>query len=53
MGEHCESYEQCAGGVEVTLCSIPGGGHVLYQNSAGFDVAETAWAMFERQALPD
>jgi polyhydroxybutyrate depolymerase len=53
QGEHCESYTECAGGVEVTLCSIPGGGHVLYQNSAGFEVAETAWAMFERQALPD
>jgi polyhydroxybutyrate depolymerase len=52
MGD-CETYAQCAGGVEVTLCSIPGGGHVLYQNSAGFEVAETAWAMFERQALPE
>jgi polyhydroxybutyrate depolymerase len=52
-GEHCETYQRCAGDVEVTLCSLPGAGHVLYQNSAGFDVAATAWAMFERQVLPD
>lgn len=47
--EVCESYTQCAAGVEVTLCSIPGGSHVLYSNPSNFDVAAAAWAMFERQ----
>jgi len=49
--EVCETYEQCAAGVEVTLCSIPGGGHVLYTNPGNFDVARAAWTMFERQQL--
>lgn len=49
--ELCETYTECAAGVEVTLCSIPGGGHVLYTNPSAFDIAGTAWAMFERQSL--
>lgn len=49
--ELCETYPQCAGGVEVTLCTLPGAGHVLYANPSDFDVASAAWAMFERQAL--
>jgi polyhydroxybutyrate depolymerase len=48
---NCETYKECAAGVEVTLCSLPGAGHVLYQNGAGFDVAKTIWAMFERQPM--
>jgi polyhydroxybutyrate depolymerase len=50
MLELCETYAQCADGVEVSLCSIPGGGHVLYSNPSSFDVAGAAWAMFERQS---
>ena len=49
--EICETYAECAAGVEVTLCSLPGAGHVLYTNPSGFDVAHAAWAMFERQTL--
>jgi len=49
--EVCETYTQCKAGTEVTLCSITGGGHVLYDNPLAFDVASTAWAMFERQRL--
>ena len=45
-------YKTCAMGVEVTLCSIPGGTHILYQNSASFDVAKAAWDMFQRQPMP-
>ena len=50
--EHCETYSGCAGGVEVTLCSLPSTGHILYDNALGFDVVGTAWAMFERQIKP-
>ena len=47
--ELCEGYTACEGGVEVTLCTLPGGGHVLYDNPSDFDIAAAAWAMFERQ----
>jgi hypothetical protein len=49
--ELCISHRECAGGAEVTLCSIPRGGHVLYDNTSAFDVARAAWDMFERQRL--
>ena len=50
--QFCETYDQCTGGVEVTLCSIPNGAHALYSNPARFELAKFAWAMFERQRLP-
>ena len=50
--ELCETYKQCAGGTEVTLCTIPGGGHALYTNPRNFNLAKVAWEMFERQKLP-
>jgi polyhydroxybutyrate depolymerase len=49
--QYCETYTQCQGGVEVTLCSLPNTGHVLYQNSLGFNVPDEAWAMFLRQPM--
>lgn len=49
---YCETYTQCAGGVETTLCSLPGVGHGCYNNTLGFDVASVAWSVFERQPLP-
>lgn len=50
--QYCETYPQCAGGVETTLCSLPGVGHGCYSNSLGFEVASVAWSVFERQPLP-
>jgi polyhydroxybutyrate depolymerase len=50
--EYCETYRGCRGGVEVTLCSLPGTGHILYDNSLSFDVPEVAWDMFKRQPMP-
>ncbi len=50
--EHCETYSSCSDGVEVTLCSLPGTGHGLYENPVGFDVPAVAWEMFERQSRP-
>jgi polyhydroxybutyrate depolymerase len=51
LGQYCESYTQCAGGVEADLCSVPNANHDAYNNSAGFNVATTAWAMFKRQPM--
>lgn len=50
--EHCESYTECSAGVEVTLCSLPNTGHILYSNSLDFSVPDHAWDMFKRQTLP-
>ncbi len=49
--EHCETFAGCRDGVEVTLCSLPGTGHILYDNALNFDVAAVAWEMFERQSM--
>jgi polyhydroxybutyrate depolymerase len=49
--ELCETFDDCEGGVEVTLCTLDAG-HVLYSNSQGFSVPDVVWAAFERQALP-
>ncbi|MET0385871.1 MAG: PHB depolymerase family esterase [Polyangiales bacterium] len=49
--EHCETYASCAAGVEITLCSLPGTGHILYNNSLDFSVPDVAWEMFERQPM--
>ncbi len=46
---YCETYQQCAQGVEVTLCTLPNVGHVPYDNPLDFDVADASWKMFERQ----
>lgn len=50
--QYCETYPECAGGVETTLCSLPGVGHGCYNNALGFNVASVAWSVFERQPLP-
>jgi polyhydroxybutyrate depolymerase len=50
--EYCETYRACKAGVEVTLCSLPNTGHILYSNSVGLDVPQVAWEMFKRQPLP-
>jgi polyhydroxybutyrate depolymerase len=47
----CESYSDCAGGVEVMACRVVGQ-HVLYDNITDFSVPDAAWAVFERQAIP-
>ena len=47
----CERYPGCDDGVEVVLCRIAGG-HVLYQNDDGVDIAARAWAYLSAQTLP-
>lgn len=45
-GNYCESYTDCAAGVEVALCSLPNTGHDPYHNGPNFDVASAAWKLF-------
>jgi polyhydroxybutyrate depolymerase len=49
----CQTKSQCAGGADVTLCSI-NGGHVLYAAAAseGAAVPDVAWEIFQRHSLP-
>jgi len=49
--QYCETYSECADGVEVTLCTLPGAGHILYTNNLGFDFAAVSWEMFQRQPM--
>ncbi|MFM2416335.1 MAG: hypothetical protein RL385_1058 [Pseudomonadota bacterium] len=48
MNGLCETYATCAGGTAVSLCSIPGADHVLYQNSQGLRVPKVAWDLFKK-----
>lgn len=45
VGAGCQTYSQCAGGVQVTLCSKQGGGH---------DVGDpaVAWSVLKKYTLP-
>ena len=47
----CETYRDCADGVEVTLCSIQGG-HILYNNDDDVPVNQMIWDFLERWSLP-
>jgi len=49
----CETFTQCAEGVETTLCSL-NGGHIIYSNSNNFSIASSAWNILSRFTLsPD
>jgi polyhydroxybutyrate depolymerase len=49
----CNTNKQCAGGAEVTLCTI-NAGHVLYTQAAaqGAPVPDVVWEAFQRHTLP-
>lgn len=47
----CETYDSCADGVSVTLCTVSGG-HVLYNNSDDVPIAEMAWDFLSSYTLP-
>ena len=51
IDQYCESYTQCADGVEADLCSLPNVDHSPYSNSLNFNVASVAWSMFKRQPM--
>lgn len=51
LDKYCESYTQCAEGVEADLCSLPNVDHSPYSNSIGFNLATTVWKMFQRQPM--
>ena len=46
----CETFTQCADGVETTLCSLDGG-HIIYNNSNNFSIAQSAWEILSRFTL--
>jgi len=50
----CDQYTGCASGVEVMLCTIAEGTHILYAGAAeaGAPVADIAWEAFSRHTLP-
>lgn len=52
IDKYCESYTTCKDGVEADLCSLPGVDHAPYRNNLNFNVADTAWKMFQRQPMP-
>jgi polyhydroxybutyrate depolymerase len=49
--KYCEGHTACGDGVETDLCSLPDVDHAPYSNSLGFNVAATAWKMFQRQPM--
>jgi polyhydroxybutyrate depolymerase len=49
---YCETYTGCMAGTEVTLCSLPMAGHVVYDDDAEIDVPDVAWEAFQHQMLP-
>lgn len=48
---HCDSYQACDAGVEVTLCTV-NGGHVLYNNNDQVPIDELVWAFLKKHTLP-
>jgi len=57
---HCATYQQCAGGAEVTLCTIDGGGHTwpgglpvpsLGATTTDLDATDAMWAFFQKHTL--
>ena len=57
----CETYEQCAGGAEVTQCTIDGGGHtwpggfpvpILGYTSNDISATDAMWSFFQAHPLP-
>lgn len=48
---HCDTYESCQQGAEVTLCTIDGP-HLLYSNSDNVPIAALAWDFFQAHPMP-
>jgi len=58
---HCETYQTCGAGVEVTLCTIEGGGHqwpggfeipLLGHRTTDLSANDAMWDFFQRHPLP-
>ncbi|GMV19666.1 MAG: hypothetical protein KJ015_03170 [Myxococcales bacterium] len=57
---HCETYEGCPAGVEVTLCTIDGMGHCwpgqsicpFGQSSTDVSANDRMWELFQKSSLP-
>jgi polyhydroxybutyrate depolymerase len=50
--QYCQTYTGCKAGTEVTLCSLPNAGHVVYDDKAEISVPDVTWEAFQRQVLP-
>jgi polyhydroxybutyrate depolymerase len=57
----CATYQQCAGGADVTLCTIAGGGHtwpgglpvpVLGMTTTDISATDAMWTFFQAHPLP-
>lgn len=48
---NCKTHSACKGGVKTTLCSV-NGGHLLYFNYDGVNIAELAWKFLKQYKLP-
>ncbi len=57
---HCSTYQQCAGGAEVTLCTVDGGGHTwpggtpvpsLGATTTDLDATDAMWTFFQAHPL--
>jgi polyhydroxybutyrate depolymerase len=48
---HCDTYQSCGAGVEVTLCTV-NGGHILYTNYDQVPIAALSWQFLKKHTLP-
>ena len=44
----CRTHAGCDGGVAVSLCSVNGGGHVLYPDVSGPGIPSLSWDFFQQ-----
>lgn len=47
-----QTYQQCNGGVEVSLITVPGGGHNVYSVRSLYDTTRVAWGFLKRFTNP-
>ncbi len=61
LDSHCATYESCAGGEDVTLCTVDGGGHTwpgglpvpgLGYTTPNLSATDAMWDFFTKHPLP-
>jgi polyhydroxybutyrate depolymerase len=57
----CATYEHCAGGADVTLCTVQGGGHTwpgglpvptLGMTTTDLSATDAMWTFFQAHPMP-
>ncbi len=43
----CETHSSCNGGVKVSMCTVAGGTHEIYADTAGAGIASFTWDFFQ------